>query len=186
MSHLQHSSAPHQIEVRIRELAQLFNVMDPSPFHEKELDVDAEEFIVGWAQELPEGGPISLLVHLERVPADSDPQALIAEAIQHYFEYKAEVTRRRLAHLTREGWQDLLRGILFLGVCVFLAHLLVVFQSMFMSIFRESLLIPGWVAMWRPMELFLYERWPLQNQRMLYHKLAAMPVTVKLRSTGEG
>jgi len=34
------------IEVRIRELTQLFNSFDPSPFQERDLDSDAEEYIV--------------------------------------------------------------------------------------------------------------------------------------------
>ena len=110
-----------------------------------------------------------------------DPQKLIVEAAHHYFRYKADVTRRRLTHLTREGWHDLLRGILFLTSCVFVASLLSGFESTFMSIFRESVLIGGWVAMWRPMEVFLYERWPLQSQRSLYLTLAEMPVEVRLR-----
>lgn len=45
----------HQvIEVRVAELRQLFNAIDPSPFHERDLDPKAEEFIVGWSRELPD------------------------------------------------------------------------------------------------------------------------------------
>jgi hypothetical protein len=43
--------APHRIEIFVDKIEQLFNSMDPSPFHEKDLDHDAEEFIVSWAQE---------------------------------------------------------------------------------------------------------------------------------------
>ncbi len=172
---------PNRIEVRLRELSQLFNVMDPSPFHEKELDIDAEEFIVGWASELPDDEPMSLLLHLDQRSNEDDPHTLISEAVHHYFQYKADVTRRRLTHLTREGWHDLLRGILFLTSCVFVASLLSGFESTFMSIFRESVLIGGWVAMWRPMEVFLYERWPLKSLRTLYLTLASMPIEVRLR-----
>lgn len=56
-----------------------------------------------------------------------------------------------------------------------------IFESSFMSIFRESVLIGGWVVMWRPMEVFLYERWPLQTLRARYLVLASMPVEVRLR-----
>ncbi len=56
-----------------------------------------------------------------------------------------------------------------------------IFESSFMSIFRESVLIGGWVVMWRPMEVFLYERWPLQTLRVRYLVLASMPVEVRLR-----
>lgn len=36
------------ISVKLRDINQLFNSMDPSPFIEKDLDDKAEEFIVGW------------------------------------------------------------------------------------------------------------------------------------------
>ena len=41
------------IELSVQEVAQLFESLDPYPFREKDLDKDAEEFIVGWARELP-------------------------------------------------------------------------------------------------------------------------------------
>jgi len=41
------------IEVHVAELNQLFNAIDPAPFRERDLDPDAEEFIVGWAREVP-------------------------------------------------------------------------------------------------------------------------------------
>lgn len=41
------------IEVHVRELKQLFNSIDPSPFRNRDLDPKAEEFIVGWAKDLP-------------------------------------------------------------------------------------------------------------------------------------
>ena len=34
------------IEVNLQDLEQFFNTMDPSPFHEKDLDHDLEEFIL--------------------------------------------------------------------------------------------------------------------------------------------
>jgi hypothetical protein len=43
----------HRLEVRLSTLRQLFNSLDPSPFHEKDLDREAEEYIVGWANEYP-------------------------------------------------------------------------------------------------------------------------------------
>ncbi len=36
----------HTIRLKLRDVHQLFNSMDPSPFIEKDLDDDAEEFIV--------------------------------------------------------------------------------------------------------------------------------------------
>jgi hypothetical protein len=41
------------IEVRVEEISQLFDTLDPFPFRERDLDKQAEEYIVGWAHELP-------------------------------------------------------------------------------------------------------------------------------------
>jgi hypothetical protein len=49
-------------------------------------------------------------------------------------------------------------------------------------ILREGLIIGGWVAMWRPMEIFLYEWWPLLRKGRLYQKLSRMHVEVRKRT----
>ena len=51
------------IEVHVAELKQLFNAIDPSPFREKDLDPNAEEFIVSWAREVSEDAQLALLVY---------------------------------------------------------------------------------------------------------------------------
>ena len=56
------------IEVRIGDLDQMFNMIDPSPFHDRDLAPDAEKFIVGWARELPLDAPLHLRVRLDRAP----------------------------------------------------------------------------------------------------------------------
>ena len=79
------------IKLRLRDIDQLFNSMDPSPFIEKDLDDKAEEFIVGWAREFPRDAPLKLHVQLERWPAQ-DPTELIREAVQNHFAHRAELT----------------------------------------------------------------------------------------------
>jgi len=44
----------HQIELRIVELSELFNSMDPTPFHHRNLDPDAEDFLESWALGFPQ------------------------------------------------------------------------------------------------------------------------------------
>ena len=47
----------------------------------------------------------------------------------------------------------------------------------------ESLHIGGWVAMWHPIEIFLYEWWPLLGDRRLYDRLGRMPVRIVYTAT---
>ena len=47
------------------------------------------------------------------------------------------------------------------------------------EILRESLMIGGWVAMWRPLEIFLSDWWPIRADGRLFDRLATMPVRVE-------
>ena len=169
----------HLIEVKLRDVHQLFNSMDPSPFNEKDLDQDAEEFIVSWALEHPLHGPLKLVVHLAHLP-DGDAKTLIENAVHHYFAYKTELNWREFKLLLREGRLCLLIGVTFLILCVSLAELLAqTGQGPWLQVFRESLTIGGWVAMWRPLEIYLYRWWPIRKLGRIYKKLSTMQVEVR-------
>lgn len=171
---------PHLIEVKVNEVHQLFNSMDPSPFHERDLDHDAEEFIVSWARECPKHTPIKIVVHLAQRPgAGADPRSLVAESLSHYFAYRAEMVLSDLKQLMREGRTSLIIGLLFLAACNVVARLVAAGHEAWDWITREGLTIGGWVAMWKPLEIYLYAWWPLLHKRRLFLKLSASEVEVK-------
>ena len=97
----------HQIEVRIAKLAELFNSMDPTPFHHRDLDPAAEEFLESWAMEFPRDSHFRIVVHIEDMPAE-DPTPVVAEAIHNYFEYKSMLMKRNRRVLLLEGRTSLL------------------------------------------------------------------------------
>jgi hypothetical protein len=72
----QNGVTTHRIEIYLNDLSQLFNSMDPSPFHEKDLDDDAEEFIVSWAQEYPVRDPIILVISSEPISERRQPSTV--------------------------------------------------------------------------------------------------------------
>jgi hypothetical protein len=173
---------PARIEVRLRELAQLFNSLDPSPFIDRDLDADAEEFIVGWARELPHHDDLELLIHLS-TPAEPDRAAGVQDAVRHYFASRAEIKRRELRLLFRRGRASLVIGILFLAACFALAVALRPMLAKPLGDFVElGLQIVGWVAMWRPLEIYLYDWWPVRSDLRLFERLARM--TVRLQGAG--
>jgi hypothetical protein len=170
----------HQIELNLREVGQLFNTMDPAPFPEKDLDSDAEDFILSWLQEFPSGEPVSLVVHLSEFPAGENPQEVIEQGIHHYFLYRARMNRLEMRRLLADGQISLFIGLAFLSVCLMASHALGGDGlGTFRSIARESLTIAGWVAMWHPMQIYLYDWWPLRRRGRLYRKLSRMHVGVR-------
>ena len=168
----------HQIELRVVELPELFNSMDPTPFHHRDLDTDAEKFLESWAQGFPSGSHFRIIVHIEKMPPQ-DPAPLVAEAIRNHFEYKSVLARRALRLLLLEGRTSLLIGVGFLASCLMVADLLSGFASnTFLKLLKESLLIGGWVAMWRPLQIFLYGWWPIVRTDRIYRNLGRASVHV--------
>jgi hypothetical protein len=90
---------PRRIEIYLENLDQFFNSMDPSPFHEKDLDDDAEEFIVSWAEEFQFNDPIVLVIHLSRYPTNIDPQQVVEKAVHNHFAYKVRLNRLQFKRL---------------------------------------------------------------------------------------
>ena len=103
------------IEVRVAELRQLFNAIDPSPFRERDLDPRAEEFIVDWSRDLPSDAPLALVVHLERAAGRPDEAVILREAIHEFFAQRAASSRRNLRQLFRRGRISLAIGLAFLA-----------------------------------------------------------------------
>ena len=177
----------HQIELRINKLAELFNSMDPTPFHHRNLDTDAEEFLETWALEFPQNSHFRIIVHIEQMPRE-DPAPLVAEAIHNYFEYKSVRSRRKLRLLLLEGRASLLIGLSFLALFLLGADILAASfaNNTFLRLLKESLLIGGWVAMWRPMQIFLYEWWPIVRRGRIYRNLGRASVHVVAVKSQQG
>lgn len=178
------------IEIRITELTQLFNPIDASPFGKRDLDPDAEEFIVGWAHEAPRGAKLGLLVNLERDPPPTNTSvagesAALREALRDFFTHRAKVARRRLRSLLRIGRMSLSLGLVFLVAAVGLGNFVASVMSgqRLGDLLREGLVICGWVAMWRPLEMLLYDWWPIRKEAQLFDRLSAMPVRIAYKST---
>jgi hypothetical protein len=152
MASTHESSRPEaSIEINLGRLQQLFNSLDPSPFHDRDLDHDAEEYIVGWAEEIALPRPLKLVIHLPQAELAGVDQPVLEHAIHNYFGYQQRQCQRRLRLLLRDGRISLAIGVAFLFVCIVIRQLAYSFGSA-SEIVAEGLLIVGWVAMWRPLD----------------------------------
>ena len=166
-----------EIEVRVTELNQLFNPIDPAPLQKRDLAPRIEEFIIDWAKDLPRDVPLGLVVHVDSPPEET---AFVGEAVHEFFRQKAIAERRRLRELFRRGRISLGIGLAFLSLTLIASRLLINWLDIrgMLDVVHTSLSIAGWVAMWRPMEVFLYDWWPIRAEARLSEQLASMPVRV--------
>jgi hypothetical protein len=169
------------IELRLNALAQLFNSLDPSPFHERDLDDEAEAYIIGWVRELPTAGPLRLVVHLPAAEAAKAREHGLEAALANYFAYRMEAAGRDLRELFRTGRRHLSVSLPILMLSLLASQLIRVALGggPLARALEESLIIVGWVANWKPIETFLYDWWPIARRRDLYRRLAAARVEVR-------
>jgi hypothetical protein len=184
------------LDLRLADLRQMFDSLDPAPFRERDLDPKAAEYIVDWARECPAGRPLAMLVHLgapgldargaegladSAQPVASGEAALPGEAIREYFRGRAAATRHDLSRLFRTGRISLVIGLAFLAVAIVVGEALagLIGNESYAWLVKESLIIGGWVALWRPLEIFLYDWWPVRAQARLHDRLAVMQVSVR-------
>ena len=173
------------IEVRVAELRQLFNAIDPSPFHQRDLDPRAEEFIVSWASDLPADRPWGLVVHLDRPAGRADEAAALRDAIHEYFGQRVLASRRKLRELFRRGRISLGIALAFLTASIAVGDTVAGWlgDGRLGDVIREGFLIGGWVAMWRPLEVFLYDWWPIRAEGRQLQRLSTMPVRIEYEET---
>lgn len=168
------------IEVRLRDLSQLFDSMDPSPFQERDLSRNAEEYIVDSIKELPSRASCALMIYLDQVAGLTDGGRSVGDAIRIHFARRSQLLRRKRRELIHRGLISLVIGVAFLTAVFMIAHFIGrrVDESAWATLLDQGLLIVGWVAMWRPLEIFLYDWWPILSEQRLYDRLSRIEVQI--------
>ena len=168
------------IDVRLRSARQLFDGRDPAPFRERDLDEDAVDYVYSAAEEIAVGTPLSLVLFLEEASTPSLSAAEIEAAIRAHFEHEREQVNRRLRQQRRFGHVALAVGLSALVVFLTLAQMAQRLPTGHArDILSEGLVITGWVAMWRPIEVLLYDWWPLVQTRKHITRILAAQIEVR-------
>jgi hypothetical protein len=150
---------------------QLVEPCPPSPFRSRRLREEAEKFLIERATALPKRTAAKLLIVL---PESEAPKAnVVVKAIHEHFNYLRLETEAKLKRMRRFGWRSFAVAIAFLAVAIAIVQLMKRYlpSGTLSSVAIEGLTILAWIALWRPGELLLYERYPFQRDARLYRKL---------------
>ena len=164
------------VNIHIRELSQLFNSLDPSPFWDRDLDREAAEFIEGEFSEKLSAETWNLYVHAH----DGTASAMdLQTALENYYGRMASSARRAVReHLWSSQW-TLLAGVLVFLLSMGLRSMLGGLLGTLPQILDEGLIILAWLALWRPAEMLLYGWVPLRRKQQLYERLARIRVFIR-------
>jgi hypothetical protein len=167
--------ASARVDLHLRDLAQFFHSLDPSPFPDRDLDREVARFIREEALDRHDQR-VELFVHLP--PHQLDGAPAVGEAVHRHFARERESAERELHQLTRFARFALAAGLAAVFVVVGVARALasVAQAGTLAAGLAESLTIVAWVFLWRPAELLLFDRWPVRERIKLFRRLEAIPV----------
>jgi hypothetical protein len=137
--------------------------------------------LVGRARGAPKHDSIRIVIHLQPGEFVRQSATDVSAAVTTSFRHLAEAEANNIRELFRNGRRALLIGLAVLSACLLLAARAStqLGQGEFSTIVHESAVIFGWVAIWRPAEIFLYDWLPKMRRLALLRRLSAALVTLQ-------
>ena len=172
----------YEITLHLADLAQFFAVSDPDPFDPQPRFASGLETIIS---ELKPKALIKKVRTTIMLPPDRitpDAETRLREALTRYCQYHLTQSRQDLISLRWQGIKALQNGIIFLGVCLLLSTLFENAEMLPEWLRRfagEGFLIAGWVSLWHPIEILLYEWWPFSRQITISTSIMQMDIHFK-------
>ncbi|MDB5533309.1 MAG: hypothetical protein JWO28_1624 [Hyphomicrobiales bacterium] len=177
MTSTQDSPDASHIALEVNKPDQFFS-FDPSPFHENSLRPRISEYLISEAWDEPRSNRFVIDLAVKGEPANPQAVDQFQKTVASHFEYLANIEARNFSNTLREGVISLGIGLVILAVCTTLAQFVdaAPIRDGLREGLRDGLSVFGWVANWRPVELLLYDWWPIRRSRNLYRRLAAAEV----------
>ena len=150
------------LDVRVSSIDHLFDNRDPAPFRERDLDPDVADYLIDGGQDLRREPGIKIVFWLSQACNPDE----ITNAVHAHFDYQLERARRRRREQVRTGWIMVSIAAIAIVLLVSLGEAVSnAWKGTLGAALREALLISGWVLMWRPVEVLIYDAIPWRRER---------------------
>ena len=159
------------IRVRVATVEHLFNPMDPSPLEERSLNAEVADWIEEWAEDFDHDHAVDVEICVTDGRVGDREEAIVA-GLRSHFEYREWQSGRQLRKLLREGRISLLIGLAALAGFNAASRLIGDSDNPVIQVLHEGLSVLGWVSMWKPLEILLYDWWPIRRERRACQRLA--------------
>lgn len=163
------------LRVEISELRELFEVPAYDPLARR----FEREPAIERALEQLEAAPLARTLEIVTAAPGTPSPDEVRAAIVAYCAAERREAERSVKLTRRRGRQALWIGLPVLAVCLAISGLSSSWSNAALaSLISNSFVIAGWVAMWRPAELLLYDWWPFAQRARLLDRLARLEVRV--------
>jgi hypothetical protein len=178
---------PYEIALRLEDIRDLFHEPDFDPLQGKYNRYSGLDQLLNELKPLSLRRPLRTTIFLPQVKMEENSVEIASEAVRVYCELQIRQIENEMASLRWKGIKALQTGLLFLAVCLLLSIFLgalEVLPEFFRTFLSEGFLIAGWVSLWHPIEILLYEWWPFWRDKQLYMRIQDMEVIIAPEAQG--
>ncbi|WNY26991.1 hypothetical protein MsAm2_07740 [Methanolapillus ohkumae] len=169
------------IELELNSADQIYNNMDPSPFYERELNNNADQYIFSAVEEVPLRKKMLLVIYA-RIDKEltEKKENVVKDAIHMHFERKAKSLERQMRKKTKTVGYSTILGFIFLGFCLAASYWLTVNagDNSFSQVLGQGLAVIGWVVLWNPVEYLVFDRWEPRKEIRLCKKISKTDIEI--------
>lgn len=164
------------IDVDVPGADRLFDLRDPAPFRERDLDGALVEYLRGASEDLLSRPKLRVVFWL-RTPSEARE---IETAYRAHFEYELERARRQRRRHVRAGLVALALATAIAVVLLSAAGLVQdAIGGGLGAALREGLVVSCWVLLWRPIDTLLYDGIPFRREQRVLGRLRHAPLDVR-------
>lgn len=169
------------IKVEISKLGQLITVDNANTYPGTGVDSDASEYLHNKADLIRLNHDVRLEVSIPKISGEE--KELATKVLHRFFDYKTQVAKKDLAHNFAQGITSIIFSVILVISCALIYILFKVLGASdgLMTLISSILIIACWVAVWTPVEIFLFNWWPIRHEVRVYRKLSTMEVEFKTK-----
>ncbi|ODT23599.1 MAG: hypothetical protein ABS54_10360 [Hyphomicrobium sp. SCN 65-11] len=177
------SQADVTVDLYLSDMHNMFQTPEVDPFLDENIEASGIEQLIDTMNARPGSlAPISTIaIHLPQPMIEPELPARMKAAIGNYCNAQIRLADQKKREIWLEGRKALRIGLVFWAICLALSLLFeeLVFKSNAMGrLFGEGFIIAGWVGLWRPAELLLYDWRPFSREIRRYEEIKRMAVTI--------
>lgn len=184
MRHAMSKEQFHEITLHLDDIQYLF--ADPEP--DSDMFVSGMDYLCSEIKAYPRQEKFKVTIVLPQGKIADGQEDKTRQKLKRYCSFKIEESHRELIALHRQGVAALLIGLVVLVTCVLLAfgfslvaqsganEILKSLSQIITVLFAAS---AGWVALWMPAEIFLYDWWPFRQDMRIYKQIADADLVIR-------
>lgn len=177
------SPADDTVDLYLSDIHYLFQTPEVDPFLGENIEASGIDQLIDTMNARPGGRNQirKIAVHLPEAKIVSNLTPVIRTAITNFSNAQIRLAAQKKREIWLEGQRSLRIGLVFWAICLALSLLFeeVIFTRHVLGrLFGEGFIIAGWVGLWRPAELLLYDWRPYSREIKRYEEIKTMDVSI--------